>query len=157
MEIIVTDKAQVLIPNGTHKNFTATKEEVPQGTKLIGEYYVINGLRRGQPFKYRLFKIENSDKYIFTNKTKPMEKTEVTLGADAQVSPTKVSVPNNTKIVKEHMIGAIIGAGAGFGIAKYRKVEGNAKWIYLGVGAVAGYLVGRMIAKKKDVTIKASK
>lgn len=159
MEIIVTENAKVLIPNGEHKNFTSTKEEVPQGTKLIGEYFLINGLRRGEPFKYRLFKIENSNKYIFINKTKPnkMDKTEVTLGADAQVSPTKVSVPNNTKIVKEHIMGAIIGAGAGFGIAKYRKVEGKAKWIYMGIGAVAGYLVGRMVAKKKEVKIKPSK
>ena len=159
MEIKVIENAVVLIPNEEHKNFTATKEEVSPGTTLQGDYYNIKGMRRGQPFQYRLFKINKTNKYIFTNKTKPnkMEKTEITLGADAQVSPTKVSVPNNTKIVKEHMIGALIGAGAGFGFAKYRKVEGNAKWIYMGVGAVAGYLVGRMIAKKKDVTIKTSK
>jgi hypothetical protein len=159
-QVIVTDQAQVLIPNGSHKNFTASREVMPKGIMLTGEFIVIEGLRRGQPFQYRLFKIENTNNYIFTNKTQKtntMEKTEVTLGADAKVSPTVVDIPSNAKANKMPIIAAVIGAGAGFGFAKYRKVEGNAKWIYVAVGAVAGYFVGKMIANKKAITVVKSK
>ena len=159
MEIVVTEQAPILVPNAEHKNFTANKEVIPIGTILKGDYFVINGNRRGQNFQYRLFKIENSNKYIYTNKTIPktMEKTEVTLGADASVSPTLVKVPSNTGVTKTHIISAIVGVLAGFGLAKYRKVEGNTKYIYMAVGGVAGYFAGQMIVKRKDVTIKKSK
>jgi uncharacterized protein YcfJ len=86
-----------------------------------------------------------------------MNTTEVTMGADAQVSPTQVSIPSTKTAQKGPIIGAVVGAVAGFGFAKYRKVEGNAKWIYMGVGAVAGYFVAKMIIKKRGVVVKPSK
>ena len=162
-QVIVSENVNVLIPNSDHKNFTKGAKVIPQGTTLNGELILINGLRRGAPFQYRLFKIANKNEYIYQksiNQIKNnMETTEVKLGAggDSVVSPTVVTVPSNQKADKTPYIGAVVGAVVGFGVAKYRKVEGNKKWIYVGVGAVVGVLAGKMYAKKKNVTVKLPK
>lgn len=157
--VIVIENTKLLIPNKDHKNFTESKEIVPEGATLVGKYVKVEGNRKGEPFTYRLFKLENIEKYIYQKSIKPnkMEKTEVTLGADAVVSPTKIDVPSNKNANRGPIIGAVVGAVAGFGFAKYRKVEGNAKWIYMGVGAVAGFMVAKMIVKRKAIKVVPSK
>lgn len=163
MNYIVIENAKGLIPNKDHKNFTETRTIYPIGTNLDGEYVEIKGLRKGEPFTYRLIKIKDLNEYIFSNKVKQqtnnnqMETTEVFLGPDAQVTPTKVSVPTNESSNMANVIGAVVGAGAGFAFAKYRKIEGNARYVYMAVGALAGFFVTRMIVKKDKLTIKASK
>lgn len=157
MEVTVIEPALVLIPNKEHQNFTATRDIIPVGTKLRGESQTIKGLRRGQEQVYRVFKIENTNQYIYINKIKPktMSQTvDVMLGADKSVSPTVVNVPANKRANQIQAVGSVIGAIAGFTIAKKRNVTGNQKWIYVGVGALAGYLVAKMVVKHKEVTIK---
>src|SRR6185369_16871584 len=97
-QVIVEQDAKILIPNGSHQNFTETGQVIPKGSKLVGEYIAINGMRRREPFQYKLFKIANTNKYIYQKFIKPlenMEKTEVTLGADSERSATTVKIPSN--------------------------------------------------------------
>jgi hypothetical protein len=153
---IVTENAKTLIPNKEHKNFTESRTIIPEGTSINGELVEIKGMRKGEPFTYKLFKIKDLNSYLYQNQIKPntMEKTEVTLGADAQVKPTKVNVPSNKDSNMAHVIGAVVGTASGFAFAKYRKVEGNAKYVYMGVGALAGFFVARMIVKRQAVVVQ---
>jgi hypothetical protein len=155
MQVIVIDDAKVLVPNKEHKNFTATEITIPQGNILDGEEVIVNGMRRGQPFQYKLFKtIEN--KYIYLNKTKPnMAKTEVYLGADAQATPTIVDVPQPKLLSTTNIVGAIAGYVVGNWYSKkYQK--GNSRYYGL-AGAVAGVIVARYIAKKGTIKFVKSK
>lgn len=156
---IVTENAKILIPNKEHKNFTESKTIIPMGSTINGELVEVKGMRKGEPFIYKLFKIKDLNSYLYQNQIKPntMEKTEVTLGADAQVTPTKVSVPSNKDSNMAQVIGAVLGTGAGFAFAKYRKVEGNAKYVYMGIGALAGFFVARMVFKRKSLVVKTGK
>jgi hypothetical protein len=155
--VITTQESKLLVPNEEHKNFTATGNSVPTGTTLKGNSIVINGLRRGSPFQYRLFKLENTNQYIYSNNIKnvsEMETTDISLGADANVSPTRVDIPSTKKKDKTPLMGAVIGAGVGFGYARYKKMSTKKQLMFIGVGALAGYVTGRMIAKKDNVTVK---
>jgi hypothetical protein len=157
---ILLENAKGLIPNKEHKNFTETRTIYPQGSTIDGEMVEVKGLRKGEPFTYKLFKINNINQYLYSKQVKPitnMENTEVRLGADAQVTPTKVAVPTNEKNTMPLVIGAVIGTGAGFAYAKYKKIEGNTRYVYMAVGALAGFFVTRMVLKNRKVVIKASK
>jgi hypothetical protein len=164
MTHIVVENAKGLIPNKDHKNFTETRTIYPEGCKLEGDYVEIKGMRKGEPFTYRLFKVKDLNEYLYSNKIKPtttnnkkMETTEVFLGPDAQVTPTKVSVPSNENSKMANVVGAVVGAGAGFAFAKYRKIEGNARYVYMAVGALAGFFVTRMLINKDKIKVKTSK
>jgi hypothetical protein len=155
--VITTQETKLLVPNEEHKNFTATGNTIPPGTTLTGNKIVINGLRRGKPFQYRLFKLDNTNQYIFSNNIKnvsEMETTDITLGADAGVSPTRVDIPSTKKKDKTPLVGAVVGAGVGFGYARWKKMSAKKQLMFVGVGALAGYITGRMIAKKDNVTVK---
>jgi hypothetical protein len=155
MEVFVTNDAKVLVPNKEHKNFTATDIIIPQGNVLEGEEVIVNGLRRGQPFQYKLFKTKENQ-YIYLNKTKPnMANTQVFLGADAQQTPTIVDVPQTKLLSTTNIVGAIAGYFVGnYYSKKYQK--GNARYYGL-AGAVAGVLVARYIAKKGTIKFVKSK
>lgn len=149
MQVKLAEDARVLIPNGVHQNFTETEEVIHKDTVLNGEPKVIKGLRRGQPFDYKLFLTENN-KLIHLKKTRNMDATEVKLGADSSKQPTVVNLKQTT-LAKPAIIGAISGAIIGFGYAKYKKHETKKVGIYALVGAVAGYVVGRVIAHTASV------
>ena len=55
MQVRVIKDSRYLVANKDHKNFTEGSENVEQGTVLNGEPRAIEGLRRGEPFTYRLF------------------------------------------------------------------------------------------------------
>ena len=90
MKAITLADAEVLIPNNDHKNFTFSGQIIKEGTNINGEEVYINGLRRGEPWVYRLFKTDNNQ-LIYLNKVKTMPTTEVKLGADAGQTTTVVN------------------------------------------------------------------
>jgi hypothetical protein len=156
MKAKVISDAHVLIPNKNHQNFTRTGEIIPAGTKVEGTVKVINGLKRGLPFDYKLF-YTNDKKIIYIKNIKPMEKTEVTLGADAAQSATVVGLPNTSNLGTRPIIGVVVGATAGFLIARKRKVATHSKVIYTVIGGLVGFVAGKYLQSKRKVVVKASK
>lgn len=153
---IVAD-AQVLIPNKDHKNFTESAEVIEAGTIVEGNRKDISGLRKGQPFIYKLF-YTNKNQLIYLNKIKPMEKTEVTLGADAKVTPTVVDMKKPEKAYQNKVIGAIAGAVIGYAYCKYKKHDNTKTLKYAVAGAAVGVGLAWLYDRHKDkVTIKKSK
>jgi hypothetical protein len=157
-EVQVIADANVLKPNRLHKNFTATDEIIPIGTILFGRAVMVDGLRRGLPFKYRLFST-NDKKIIHLNKIKPMRTTEVTLGADAAQTPTLVDMARpKLNLTKWTIGGALAGAGAAYYYsAKMKNMERNKVILFSLVGLVAGFYVGKAIEKRRPVKITPSK
>ncbi len=157
MRVEIIEDANVLIPNKEHENFPESKEVIKRGDIVDGEAKLIKGKRRGENFTYRLF-LTNNKQLIYLKKIKPMEVTEVTLGADESQSPTVVKVPEGKKLfTKNVIIGTLIGAGAGFGISKYKKFDKKKMAIATVIGAVVGFGVAKYMEKRKLVTIKTSK
>ena len=93
--IIADGGANVLIPNLEHKNFTFSDERIEGGSVVEGNLKAVNGLRRGQPFVYRLF-LTKDNKLIYQKNLKNMtQATDITLGADSQISATSVNLYGN--------------------------------------------------------------
>lgn len=156
MKVIVTEDTNVLLPNTEYKNFTESTEVIKAGTELEGEPKEVAGLRRGKPFVYRLFSTKEG-KILFINKIKPMNMTEVKLGADSSVSATDINLIPAEMSKKYKFYGVIAGGALGFAAFKYRKQEGAKKMAtYIGLGALAGYLAGSMLYKNK-IKVKQSK
>jgi len=149
----VIEDAPVLLPNDTHKNFTATKEVLPKGTITFGEMKTVKGFRRGEPFEYRIFVTTNNE-IIYQKKIKPMAQTQVYLSADNAQTPTVVDIPSRKLITTTTIIGTIIGAVAGNYYAKTQ--GGNRNTLMLG-GAVLGYFVARYMEGRRAVRVKPSK
>lgn len=157
MKVEIIEDANVLIPNKEHENFTESKEVLKRGIVIDGEAKLIKGKRRGENFTYRLFLTSNKQ-LIYLKKIKPMEVTEVTLGADSSRTPTVVKVPEGKKLFSKNVIiGTLIGATAGFGFSKYKKYDKKKMAIVTVVGAVVGFGVAKYMEKRKLVTVKVSK
>lgn len=155
MKVVTCSDVPVLIPNEQHKNFTASDVIIPKGTTLTGEFKAIKGLRKSEPFTYRLF-YTNKDQIIYTKNIKPvtMERTEVTLSAEGQEKPSAIiNIPKNY-FDKNAMYGAILGAAAGFGFAHYKQKSVKHKLLFTCLGAVAGIVAVKVIVKAKAITVK---
>lgn len=156
MQVQVIEDAFVLLPNREHENFNTTENKIPKGTIISGKKIEIQGKRRGEPFTYRLFQTKNKQ-LIHLNKIKPMKATEVTLGADAAPSATKVSLPSVSNMGMRPVIGTVIGLGLAYLYAKKQGLEGNKKYIHWAIGGVAGFAIGKYLQSKRDVIVKPSK
>jgi hypothetical protein len=163
MEVEVIEDAPILIPNNKHQNFTESSNVIKKGTILLGDEAQIKGKRRGEGFTYKLFKTKNNQ-LIYLKKIKPMQVTEVTLGAGGEnatspvTTPTVISVPSGKKLfTKNVIIGTVIGAGAGFGWSKYKKLDKKATMMYSVVGAIIGFGVSKYVEKRKAIVVKPSK
>lgn len=153
----VIEDAKVLVPNKDHKNFTESAEIIEKGSTVKGIKRNVFGLRKGEPFTYKVF-VTDKKQIIYLNKIKPMEKTEVTLGADSQVSETKINMKPAENASRNKWIGAVIGAVAGFAFAKYKKHDMKKIGTYTIIGAALGFGVSYIIDRgKAKVTIKPSK
>jgi F0F1-type ATP synthase assembly protein I len=150
MKATVLQTTNVLKQNDEHKNFTATNEVITQGTVITGQPLIVEGLRRGEPFKYRLF-VTKEGKIIYQNKIKPMAVTEVTLGADAQKSATVVdTIPTKKNLTVYTIGGALIGGGLGYYLSKrMANMTKQKMMIFTGIGVVAGFLVGKKMESGK--------
>lgn len=156
MKVEVIQDAFVLLPNREHENFNTTEIKILKGTKLDGKEIQIQGKRRGEPFTYRLFQTKNKQ-LIHLNKIKPMTTTEVTLGADAQPSATKINLPSVSNIGMRPILGTLVGLGLAYYYSKKKGYTGNKKLIHLAIGGVAGFAVGKYLQSRRDVTVKPSK
>jgi hypothetical protein len=155
MEAVVKENAKVLVPNKEHKNFTETNEELTKGTIVKGEFKSIKGLRRGEPFSYRVFITDNGE-IIYSNKAKEMKATEVTLGADGAVTPTTVNMIPAETFKTSRIVMTLAGAFGGYYYAK-KKGNGKSAMKYAIVGGLAGYLAIWAFDKSKSVTVSKSK
>lgn len=155
MLAIVLDDTKTLKQNVEHQNFTETKEVIPKGTTLKGKFLQVQGLRRGEPFTYKIF-VTDDKKILYQKKVKPMAVTEVTLGADSGVSPTIINEATPKKnFTKQTTIGALAGAGAGWYFSKkLRGMETNKVLLYTLGGAILGFYIGRKLESR---TIKVTK
>ncbi len=157
MRAILTQDANILIPNQEHLNFTESGDVLPKGTIVFGEEKLVEGKRRGEKFTFRLF-LTNNKQLIYLKNIKPMEVTEVTLGADSSKTPTVVTVPEGKKLfTKNVIIYTLIGAGAGFGFSKYKKHDNKKMAMFTVGGAVVGFAIAKWLEKRKAVTVKPSK
>jgi len=156
MRVVTLTDAEILIPNKDHQNFTFNGAIISEGTVLEGKEEYIGGLRRGEPFTYRLFKT-NKGQYIYLNKTKPMQVTEVTLGADSGQTKTVIDMIPAETYSKVKTISIIVGGIAGFMYSKYLKHDMKKNLMWAGVGAVVGYGAGYVLDSKKNVIVKPSK
>lgn len=150
--------APIMLPNIEHKNFTDSGEFIPMGTEITGDNKVVNGLRRGKPFDYRVF-ITNDGQIIYSKYVTPMA-TEVTMGADAQVSATKVGmVSSETKTTSRKVVGAVVGGVIGYALAKRGGVKKPfmQQLLFIGGGAIAGYMVGNYFNKNTGIVVEKAK
>lgn len=156
MKVIVEKNAHVLMPNPAHENFTKTDKIIPAGTTLDGRLIHIKGKRRGEDFTYRLFQTEKGN-LIFETNIKPIMNTEVTLGANGLKADTprttEIKMPSKA-IQNAHIIGAVAGTIGGFFLAKKMNKSGRTPYYFAIGGAVAGYVVGKLIAGKPIIDIK---
>jgi hypothetical protein len=95
MLVEIIEDAPILLPNKEHKNFTKSESILPKGTLVEGDFKNVSGLRRGNPFNYRVFTTKEGD-IIYSKYVKPMA-VEVTMGADSQVSATKIGMISSEK------------------------------------------------------------
>jgi len=153
MEVKVVADTKVLIPNKSHQNFTEGREVIQAGTIIEGQPKLVEGLRRGEPFQYKLF-LTNDNKLIYLTNLRTMDATEVKLGADSTVSPTTVNLKQNT-LARPSILGAVGGAVVLFGYAKWKKHDMKKIGVFVLVGAVTGYVIGKVIEHR--ATIKPSK
>jgi hypothetical protein len=154
MRATVIENAAILIPNTDHKNFTDSGTIIEQGTVIDGQPKLIQGLRKGKAFTYRLF-ITDKDQIIHINKIRPMDKTEVFLGADAAQSATVVKMPNESNLGMRPILGTVIGALAGYYMAK-KKNPSKVK-MFTAIGAIAGFAAGKYLQGAGSVLFKKSK
>lgn len=163
MKAVVIEDAPILIPNKEHSNFTQSNRIIKKDTIVEGNELLINGKRRGEDFTYKLFRTNNNN-LIHLKKTKPMNVTEVTLGANGErtapsssPSPTVVKMPPTTNLLTTTtIIGGIIGGVAGMMYAKKKGFESSKRTLYIGGGALVGYLVSRYMERNK-IIVKPSK
>lgn len=128
MKVKTKETSYLLTFNEPHQNFTSTEKIVPGGTELDGEFKEIKGLRRGEPFIYKVFEIPKIGHYIYKNNTIPMENTEVTLNASGPILKVKSN--------QYALLGGAIGAGIGYAFAVYRKeAKMQTKLVYAVAGA----------------------
>ena len=155
MEVIVQRDSKYLIPNAEHKNFTESNDWVGEGVLLKGNYADIDGLRRGEPFTYKLFITEDKN-ILFRNNVEPME-TEVTLGADSQRSGTIVNLVPAETFNKVKMTGIVLGALAGYGYSKYKKHELKTMAMFIFGGAVVGFTTAYVVDRNRKGIVTPSK
>lgn len=154
MKAIIISNASILIPNNDHKNFTDSGSVIEKGTIIDGQPKIIQGLRKGKPFAYRLF-ITNKEEIIHLNKIKPMDKTEVYLGADSNTTPTVVRMPNESNFGMRPILGTVIGGIVGYYVAK--KKYPTKLMMFTVLGAVAGFAAGKYLQGQGSVLFKKSK
>ena len=154
MEVTVIRDSKYLIPNQEHQNFTESNDVVGEGNILKGNYANIEGLRRGEPFTYKLFVTEDK-RILYRNNIEPMEQ-EVTLGADSQRSATTLNLIPAETFNKVKTMGLVVGAIAGFAYSKYKKHDLKRTSMFIFGGAIVGYASAYVIDRNRKATVTPS-
>lgn len=142
-EVIVLEKAPILIPNNEHRNFTETDKVIPVGTTLKGDFQDIEGLRRGKPFIYRLF-IDKDGIIIYT---KYVEERKNNMNGN----DTTITLPSTKNYATTHAVVSVISGVLGYSIAKKMGKPGKTAFIVAGVSALAGYYIANQITKNQSI------
>ena len=153
--VLISD-CKVLKPNKEHRNFTETNEILNKGLYVTGDFVNIEGLRRGEPFTYRLF-ITSDKKIIYQNCVEQMRVTDVKLGADAGQTPTVVDLKGNETFSRNKTMGLAAGAIAGFAYSRYKKHDWKKIATMTLVGGAVGYFAVRLFEKNKSITFTPSR
>ena len=84
---------------------------------------------------------------------------EVTMGADSQVSATKIEMVASEKTATSRkVIGAVVGGVVGYAVAKRGTPKTfSQQLMYIGGGALAGYLVGNFMARTTGIYVEKAK
>jgi hypothetical protein len=152
MEVTVIKDSKYLIPNAQHQNFTESNDVVGEGVMLKGNFANIEGLRRGEPFTYKLFITEDKN-ILYQNSVEPMKTIELTSGADAQLKSTVVNLTPAETFSKVKTTGLVLGAVAGFAYCKYKKCDTIQTVMYIFAGAVIGYASAYVIDRNRTATV----
>lgn len=153
--VVSQENCKVLIPNKEHKNFTETNEVIPVGTELVGELAEIKGKRKGEDFMYRIF--TTPDRKIIYPKYLNMETTEVKLGADSAQTATIVNIKPAETFNKAKLIYIAVGAGVGYGFARYKKEEWKKTLMYTVGGAILGFATTYIVDRNRKIDVTPSK
>jgi hypothetical protein len=156
MEVTVVKDSKYLIPNSEHQNFTESNDFVGEGVLLKGNYANIEGLRRGEPFTYKLF-ITEDKKILYQNSVEPMKTIELTSGADSQRTPTLVNLTPAETFSKVKTAGLVLGALTGFAYCKYKKCDTKQTAMFIGLGAIVGYAAAYVVDRNRKATVEVSK
>lgn len=138
IETKVLQDTKYLVPNKTHKNFTFSEKEARKGLEIEGNFKIVNGERKGEPFAYRLFFTKDGD-ILMANKVEGYEKvalpkkSDVTLKAiDLNKSKLKIFTPT---------FSLVIGGTIGYLYAKKKNLSDNDLIKYAAVGAVSAFSI----------------
>ena len=141
MIVSTIDNAPVLVPNKEHKNFTESSETIPASTTLVGTFKLINGLRRGKPFDYRIF-VTDEGKIIYANTVSPQPK-EIESPAKSDSATAGIKADTLPLLI------AGIGAGVGYMLSKRKSKEITSETIiYIVIGGLVGYYGTKAIQPK---------
>ena len=154
MKVETIKEAPVLVPHAKDKNFTQTRKVIPAGTQLEGEIKIVEGLKDGKPFKFNIFQT-NDNQIIYIKYVKPMEKTEIKLGADSQISSTKVNLPSSSNFGILPIGGALVGLGISYYFTKKNTVK--YKHLVHLLGAVTGYAIGKYVQSSRKIKVQKAK
>jgi len=155
MEVTVIKDSKYLIPNAQHQNFTESNDVVGEGVMLKGNFANIEGLRRGEPFTYKLFITEDKN-ILYQNSVEPMKTIELTSGADSQRTPTLVNLTPAETFNKVKTAGLVLGGVVGFAYCKYKKCDAKKSAMFIGLGAVIGYAAAYVIDRNRQATVIGS-
>mgnify|MGYP000166706874 CR=1 FL=1 len=153
---ITKEDTKVLVPHKQNKNFTETHVVIPKGVIVKGEPKLIDGLKKGQPYRYQIFYTDRKQIIDF-NKLQPMEKTEVRLGADSENESSLDAIVNLKPAEiysRNKIIGIVAGATLGFAYSKYKKHDSIKKsLIHAAVFAAIGWGIAFAVDRKKSGTV----
>jgi hypothetical protein len=159
MQAKIIKDTNFLTPNKDHKNFTDSIELARVGDKIEGEFKNISGLRKGQPFVYRLFVTKNG-KILYANTVQTeIPIVEVVSNANAEnLKPVELekNIPNkNSKYAG--LLLAVGGGVAGYFYAKKKNVTQESLIKFIAVGAVGVYGIYWLLNQNKSTVNKQIK
>jgi len=160
MQVKIITESNYLTPNKDHKNFTDSIESANVGDKVEGEFKNISGLRKGQPFVYRLFVTKNG-KILYANTVEselPPAKEVLSNATANDIKPVEVlEIPNDGNIKSVGLILAIAGGVIGYFYGKKQNATQNTLLQYIAVGTVGAYGIYWLTNQNKSTVNKQIK
>lgn len=150
MKVIINNDAPILIPNDSHRNFVETGKVIPKETIVEGDAKKIEGLRRGEPFIYRLF-IDKQGNIIYEKYTTKME-TEINLSNATGEEARVITLPSAKQNLRIHAAATVISGVLAYAVAKKMGKPNKTAFIAAAIAATAGYVVATQITKRREIT-----